>query len=147
MMAKPIKAGWRSVHLYECFCRKQFVTVFLNLQKAMYPNQRTGDDAWEIWKEVSNICSIILLTMLTTELVSSKQNQELHWLQDTYILPPNHRQKVFCTELFLHVRLTFLKIPVKFIFYGFIFIRAVGLKPARLLKNESLHRYFSRILF
>ena len=64
----------------------------------MYPEQLTGA-ALDIWKEVSNIPSIILLTILTVETVSWKQSQELYWLQD-FILPPNHRQKAFYTEFF-----------------------------------------------
>lgn len=52
----------------------------------MYPEQLTGT-AWEIQIEVSSICRIVLLPMLITEIVSWKQSQELHWLQDKYILP------------------------------------------------------------
>ena len=51
---------------------------------------------WMVYSSI--ICSIILLSMVTTETVLLNQIQELYWLQDTYITSEvKHWHKVFRT--------------------------------------------------
>ena len=77
----------------------------------MYSEQLTGT-FWEMQKENSNISGIVLMSMLTTEAVSWKKSYELYWLRiSIYITiePSAEDNMIICTELFLYVRLKFLK--------------------------------------
>ena len=62
------------------FCKRLFAFCFFVLFPEDHLCRATKRRCFRNTKEVSNICSIILLFILTTETVLFKQRQELYWL-------------------------------------------------------------------